>query len=162
MAKKMQFSVVGLPHYTIWHLYEPSVDDIRQMEVRGRPALSVRMTGDDWLTCTQQMERERLAQEQAEKEAAERAQKMKESFDDATGQWEKDKAELQNIAMQDLKKEAAAVVAAAAGAAKEESDANAAAGETQEQPAGDAQAPGGAPEEENTVAGGDQLADGKT
>jgi mannan polymerase II complex ANP1 subunit len=29
----MQFSVVGLPHYTIWHLYEPSVDDIRHMEV---------------------------------------------------------------------------------------------------------------------------------
>lgn len=33
MAKRMQFSVVGLPHYTIWHLYEPSVDDIRHMEV---------------------------------------------------------------------------------------------------------------------------------
>lgn len=29
----MQFSVVGLPHYTIWHLYEPSVDDIKHMEV---------------------------------------------------------------------------------------------------------------------------------
>ncbi|KAI0590467.1 Mannan polymerase II complex ANP1 subunit [Pyrenophora tritici-repentis] len=24
MAKRMKFSVVGLPHYTIWHLYEPS------------------------------------------------------------------------------------------------------------------------------------------
>ena len=34
MAKRMKFSVVGLPHYTIWHLYEPSVDDIRHMEVR--------------------------------------------------------------------------------------------------------------------------------
>jgi mannan polymerase II complex ANP1 subunit len=33
MARRMQFSVVGLPHYTIWHLYEPSVDDIRHMEV---------------------------------------------------------------------------------------------------------------------------------
>jgi len=33
MAKRMQFSVVGLPHYTIWHLYEPSVDDIKHMEV---------------------------------------------------------------------------------------------------------------------------------
>jgi len=32
MAKRMRFSVVGLPHYTIWHLYEPSVDDIRHME----------------------------------------------------------------------------------------------------------------------------------
>jgi hypothetical protein len=29
----MKFSVIGLPHYTIWHLYEPSVDDIRHMEV---------------------------------------------------------------------------------------------------------------------------------
>lgn len=29
----MKFSVVGLPHYTIWHLYEPSVDDIKHMEV---------------------------------------------------------------------------------------------------------------------------------
>lgn len=28
----MKFSVVGLPHYTIWHLYEPSVDDLRHME----------------------------------------------------------------------------------------------------------------------------------
>ena len=36
MAKRMEFSVVGLPHYTIWHLYEPSVDDIRHMEVRLR------------------------------------------------------------------------------------------------------------------------------
>lgn len=34
MARKMDFSVVGLPHYTIWHLYEPSVDDIKHMEVR--------------------------------------------------------------------------------------------------------------------------------
>lgn len=33
MARRMGFSVVGLPHYTIWHLYEPSLDDIRHMEV---------------------------------------------------------------------------------------------------------------------------------
>ena len=32
MSKRMEYSVVGLPHYTIWHLYEPSVDDIRHME----------------------------------------------------------------------------------------------------------------------------------
>jgi mannan polymerase II complex ANP1 subunit len=30
----MGYSVIGLPHYVIWHLYEPSVDDIRHMEVR--------------------------------------------------------------------------------------------------------------------------------
>lgn len=40
MARKMEFSVVGLPHYTIWHLYEPSVDDVKHMEVRSfAPAL---------------------------------------------------------------------------------------------------------------------------
>ncbi|KAJ5587090.1 uncharacterized protein N7459_002855 [Penicillium hispanicum] len=47
MAKRMKFSVIGLPHYTIWHLYEPSVDDLRHME---------------------EMELERLAHEQEEKE----------------------------------------------------------------------------------------------
>lgn len=45
----MKFSVIGLPHYTIWHLYEPSVDDLRHME---------------------EMEQERLAREQEEKERA--------------------------------------------------------------------------------------------
>jgi hypothetical protein len=33
MARKMDLSVIGLPHYTIWHAYEPSVDDIKHMEV---------------------------------------------------------------------------------------------------------------------------------
>ncbi|KAK6460444.1 Anp1-domain-containing protein [Scheffersomyces coipomensis] len=31
MAKKMGFSVGGLPHYTIWHIYEPSEDDLKQI-----------------------------------------------------------------------------------------------------------------------------------
>lgn len=84
MARRMQFSVVGLPHYTIWHLYEPSVDDIKHME---------------------QMEKERIAREQEEKEKAEKAKKMKESFGDATSQWEKDKTGMQNLAQQDKKKE---------------------------------------------------------
>ncbi|KAK3318570.1 mannan polymerase II complex ANP1 subunit [Apodospora peruviana] len=83
MARRMDFSVVGLPHYTIWHLYEPSVDDIKHME---------------------QMEQERLAREQEEKEKAEKAKKMKESFSDATSQWEKDKTDMQNIALQEKKK----------------------------------------------------------
>lgn len=34
MSRRMDYSVVGLPHYTIWHLYEPSVDDVKRMEVR--------------------------------------------------------------------------------------------------------------------------------
>ncbi|KAL4919563.1 Anp1-domain-containing protein [Aspergillus aurantiobrunneus] len=54
MAKRMGFSVVGLPHYTIWHLYEPSVDDMRHME---------------------EMEYERRAREAEEKAQAERAQR---------------------------------------------------------------------------------------
>ncbi|KAK0714937.1 mannan polymerase 2 complex anp1 subunit [Lasiosphaeris hirsuta] len=80
MARRMQYSVVGLPHYTIWHLYEPSVDDIKHME---------------------QMEQERLAHEQEEKEKAEKAKKLKESFGDATSQWEKDKTQMQDIAMKE-------------------------------------------------------------
>jgi mannan polymerase II complex ANP1 subunit len=28
----MGFEVVGLPHYVIWHVYEPSADDLRRME----------------------------------------------------------------------------------------------------------------------------------
>ena len=28
----MGLSVVGLPHYVIWHIYEPSSDDIKHME----------------------------------------------------------------------------------------------------------------------------------
>lgn len=31
MAKKMGFRVGGLPHYTIWHIYEPSEDDLQEI-----------------------------------------------------------------------------------------------------------------------------------
>ncbi|KAI1814673.1 glycosyltransferase family 62 protein [Poronia punctata] len=79
MAKRMDFSVVGLPHYTIWHLYEPSVDDIKHME---------------------EMEQERLAKEAEEQEKAEKEAMIKEKFSDTNSQWEKDKSELQNIAKQ--------------------------------------------------------------
>ena len=89
MARKMDFSVVGLPHYTIWHLYEPSVDDIKHME---------------------QMEQEKLLREQEEKQKAEKVKKLKESFDDTSSQWEKDKTEMQNIALQEKKKQAGAEV----------------------------------------------------
>lgn len=39
MAKQMGFRVGGLPHYTIWHIYEPSEDDLKkiaQMERKKR------------------------------------------------------------------------------------------------------------------------------
>lgn len=73
----MKFSVVGLPHYTIWHLYEPSIDDIRHME---------------------EMEQERQAKEAEEKAKQERVQKIKDQFDDRGSQWAKDKSDIQNMA----------------------------------------------------------------
>ncbi len=76
MAKRMDFSVVGLPHYTVWHLYEPSVDDIRHME---------------------EMEQERIARETEEKERADRMKKIKEDFNDPNSQWEKDKNVIEGI-----------------------------------------------------------------
>ncbi|KAL2267732.1 hypothetical protein VTJ83DRAFT_5009 [Remersonia thermophila] len=99
MARRMNLSVVGLPHYTIWHLYEPSAEDIKHME---------------------QMKREQLAHEQAEKERAEKAQKVKETFADTTGQWEKDKAKMQSLVVQEKQEtqEAAGGDAGAAGAAE--------------------------------------------
>lgn len=36
MAKKMKFTVGGLPHYTIWHIYEPSDDDLLEIAKRER------------------------------------------------------------------------------------------------------------------------------
>jgi mannan polymerase II complex ANP1 subunit len=87
------------------------------------------------------MKREQLAQEQAEKEKAEMAQKLKESFGDTTGQWEKDKSELQNIALQEKKKDAAA--AAAAAVAKNKDNARAAAGKIEEKVAARDEAQGG-------------------
>ncbi|KAH6660670.1 Anp1-domain-containing protein [Truncatella angustata] len=76
MAKRMQYSVVGLPHYTIWHLYEPSVDDIKHME---------------------EMEEERKQKEKEEKEKEEREKKAKEAFSDSSSQWEKDKADMKGL-----------------------------------------------------------------
>jgi mannan polymerase II complex ANP1 subunit len=70
MAKRMKFSVVGLPHYTVWHLYEPSVDDIRHME---------------------EMEREKREREKQEKEKVEQSKKLEDEFKLVGSQWEKDK-----------------------------------------------------------------------
>ena len=80
----MNFSVVGLPHYTIWHLYEPSLDDIRHME---------------------EMEQERKAREEEEKEKAERAKLIKEQFKDPKAEWERDGAALKDISQKDLREE---------------------------------------------------------
>lgn len=93
MAKRMQYSVVGLPHYTVWHLYEPSVDDIRHME---------------------EMEQERRNRENEERERAERANKIKEEFGDPGNQWDKDKSVMTEISAKDdqIRKEHDAAMAA--------------------------------------------------
>lgn len=36
MCKKMGFKVGGLPHYTIWHMYEPSEDDLKEIAKKER------------------------------------------------------------------------------------------------------------------------------
>lgn len=36
MAKKMGYRVGGLPHYTLWHIYEPSDDDLRDIAEKER------------------------------------------------------------------------------------------------------------------------------
>lgn len=81
MAKRMKFSVVGLPHYTIWHLYEPSVDDIRHME---------------------EMEQERKQREQEEKEKQERMAKIQDQFEEGESQWQKDKEQIRDAQKKDF------------------------------------------------------------
>jgi len=66
----MQYSVVGLPHYTIWHLYEPSADDLRHME---------------------DMDREKSEREKEEKEKADREAVVSATFSNPDEQWTHDK-----------------------------------------------------------------------
>ena len=84
MAKRMKFSVVGLPHYTVWHLYEPSVDDIRHME---------------------EMEREKREREEKEKETAAQAKKLEGEFKQVDSQWEKDKEAIKAGVVKEMVKE---------------------------------------------------------
>jgi hypothetical protein len=49
------------------------------------------------------MEQERLAREKEETEKAEKMKKIKEQFGDAGSQWEKDKSDMQNLAIQEKK-----------------------------------------------------------
>ena len=56
------------------------------------------------------MEQERIARENEEKERAERMKKIKEQFTDPNSQWEKDKSDIQNIAISEEAKEQAASV----------------------------------------------------
>ncbi|KKK21265.1 putative mannan polymerase II complex ANP1 subunit Anp1 [Aspergillus rambellii] len=81
MARRMGFSVIGLPHYTIWHLYEPSVDDLRHME---------------------EMEQERKQREEEERVQSERAERNKAMFQDP-----KIESEIDNAFVRDSMEEAA-------------------------------------------------------
>jgi mannan polymerase II complex ANP1 subunit len=110
MAKRMKFSVVGLPHYTIWHLYEPSVDDIRHME---------------------EMEKERKAKEAEEAAKKEKLDKIHETFDPKDKDWEKEKAAVQDL-VQKAKNEEKAEAEKAKEEKKEESEKAAAPAEKKE------------------------------
>ena len=98
----MQFSVVGLPHYTIWHLYEPSVDDLHHME---------------------EMEKERKEKEAEEKAERERMEKIKAQFDDPADQWNKDKSDIRDAAKKEyLGKEAKKPIAVKNDVTEDEDD----------------------------------------
>lgn len=104
MARRMKFSVVGLPHYTIWHLYEPSVDDLRHMA---------------------EMEKEKVEREKVEKEEKEKLKKVKEEFKDTSDEWAKDKQALQDAENKALQEKLAkAREKNEKGAGKKESDGN--------------------------------------
>lgn len=77
MAKRMRFSVVGLPHYTIWHLYEPSADDLKHME---------------------RMEEEKKTKEATEKAEKERQARLQNNFANPKAQWEADKKKIAKAA----------------------------------------------------------------
>lgn len=71
------------------------------------------------LLSPQEMEQERLAREGEEKEKAERMKKIKEQFVDPNNQWEKDKTDIQNMAMLEKAKDQQVTEgAAAAGVSK--------------------------------------------
>ena len=52
------------------------------------------------------MERERIVHEKEEEEKRVREQKIKEEFGDANNQWEKDKADMQNLAASQPRRDA--------------------------------------------------------
>ncbi|ODQ78391.1 glycosyltransferase family 62 protein [Babjeviella inositovora NRRL Y-12698] len=84
MCKRMGFSVIGLPHYVIWHIYEPSSDDLKHME---------------W------MAQEEVRQEEEKKSKELYAKVWGSGFEDAKDEWEKEKNKiLRNADFADRKK----------------------------------------------------------
>ncbi|BCR90524.1 ANP1/MMN9/VAN1 family protein [Aspergillus chevalieri] len=84
MARRMGFSVVGLPHYTIWHLYEPSVDDLKHME---------------------ELAHEQEQREKEEKEEARQNERVNSLFQDPKSQWEVDGAVIHDAVMKEQKQD---------------------------------------------------------
>ncbi|ODV92835.1 glycosyltransferase family 62 protein [Tortispora caseinolytica NRRL Y-17796] len=70
MCRRMHFSVVGLPHYVVWHMYEPSTDDLERMK---------------------EMEKERIEREKEAQMKKLRAQRYKNSFHDLKDDWQVEK-----------------------------------------------------------------------
>ena len=67
LCNDMGYSVVGLPHYTIWHIYEPSAEDLKHME---------------WMA----MEEARLQQEEALREEGSRV--FQGGYEDVHDAWD--------------------------------------------------------------------------
>ncbi|CAM9019577.1 unnamed protein product [Wickerhamomyces anomalus] len=70
LCKTMGFNVIGLPHYVIWHIYEPSTDDLKHME---------------WLA------NEELRQREYEKNKVVYDKAWKLAFEDVSDQWREEK-----------------------------------------------------------------------
>lgn len=75
ICKDMGFAVVGLPHYTIWHIYEPSSDDLKHMEWMAR-------------------EEERISMENALKEERDRV--YEQGFENVWGYWKHERDRVLN------------------------------------------------------------------
>ena len=69
LSRTMGFSVVGLPNYVVWHIYEPSTDDLKYME---------------WMA----EEEERINEENKIKEFYQKIWEI--GFEDMRSSWEKD------------------------------------------------------------------------
>lgn len=75
VCRDMGFAVVGLPHYTIWHIYEPSSDDLKHMEWMAR-------------------EEERISMENALKEERDRV--YEQGFENVWEYWKRERERVLN------------------------------------------------------------------
>lgn len=57
----MGFEVVGLPHYVIWHVYEPSADDLIRMEQMEREKEMKELDVEDFELSRARWEQDRKA-----------------------------------------------------------------------------------------------------